>query len=275
MVAESRRISAMASPLSPVNAPSWKRLVPSSIRNIYRTGCRYANRLDLSEFIDGALHAVAPAIYRTRKEKWEFAWQRDHWAKLYRDPSVKAKAREYWNQYRFLSEIRQIVAFDDQTGVLDVGCGISTVLEFVRGRRYGVDPLADRYRTIYEYPEDLHIQRAYGESLPFSDNAFDVVFCSNCIDHTESPMRLVAEVDRVLRPGGHFILTCEVFSAAGGSRNAGHPHSMSQDQLLGLVSRFELLRHWDSPWYGLRLYALGASPSDQREHILLLRKRGR
>jgi SAM-dependent methyltransferase len=221
---------------------------------------------------DGVLRVVAPALYRRRKERWEFNWQRTYWADLYREPTTKAKALEYWNTHRFLQEIRNRVSFNDATVVLDVGCGISTVLEFLPGRRYGIDPLGDHYRSVYAYPADLVIKRAYGEAIPFPDRHFDVVFCSNCIDHTEDSDRTIAEIWRVLRDQGWFILTCEVFETDLGARNAGHPYTMTEGRLLGLVRSFEMVQHWDSPWYGLRAYALGQPPSEQREHILLLRK---
>lgn len=42
-------------------------------------------------------------------------------------------------------------------------------------------------------------------NLPFEDNTFDVAF-SNIFDHLLEPQKFVAEVERVLKPGGHFIL---------------------------------------------------------------------
>lgn len=42
-------------------------------------------------------------------------------------------------------------------------------------------------------------------NLPFEDNTFDVAF-SNIFDHLLEPQKFVSEVERVLKPGGHFIL---------------------------------------------------------------------
>jgi 2-polyprenyl-3-methyl-5-hydroxy-6-metoxy-1,4-benzoquinol methylase len=44
--------------------------------------------------------------------------------------------------------------------------------------------------------------------LAFVDDAFDVVISSECIEHTLSPATAVAELVRVLRPGGTLVLTC-------------------------------------------------------------------
>jgi SAM-dependent methyltransferase len=207
-----------------------------------------------------------------RKEDWEFEWQRDEWVRLYSEPKIKAKVFEYWVKYRHLQDILNLVGLDETSRLLDVGCGISSVLHYLPGRRYGIDPLADRYKTIYDYPKDIDVRRAYGESIPFESDAFDIVFCSNCIDHTSDAKQTITEIKRVLKPTGYFVLTCEVFEKDLGKRNDAHPYSMTLEKLTKLVSDFPVVAHWDSPWIGLRNYVKGEPASDQLEHIFLLRK---
>ena len=43
-----------------------------------------------------------------------------------------------------------------------------------------------------------------GETLPFPDESFDIVYSANVLEHTERPQQVVAEALRVLRPGGLF-----------------------------------------------------------------------
>jgi SAM-dependent methyltransferase len=221
------------------------------------------------------LSALAAWIERhrlRRKENWEFRWQAAKWAAIFRRPESQAKCHEYWVRFRHLDEIRTLVPMGADTSILDVGCGISTVLHFLPGRRCGVDPLADRYKTIYDYPAGLDIRRAYAETLPFPDGSFDAVFCSNCIDHTTDPAKAVGEIERVLRPGGRLVLTCEVFATDPGQRNAGHPHGLTAEKLRGLVAGFSPIAAWEEPWIGLRAYVLGEPATAQREHILLVGK---
>ena len=206
------------------------------------------------------------------KEDWEFEWQRDNWCETFSEPEAQRKVLEYWQKYRHLDEILEATNLSEESVVLDVGCGISTVLHYVPGERFGIDPLGERYTEIYAYPEGVTIQRGYGEDVPFDDAKFDVVFSSNCIDHTTSPEQTVAEVTRVLKPNGHFVLTCEVFDKDHGQRNEGHPYSMTKDRLLGLVEGFQMLEHWVSPWIGLRNFVLGNPGTKQHEHIMLLKK---
>ncbi|MFH1444045.1 MAG: class I SAM-dependent methyltransferase [Candidatus Peregrinibacteria bacterium] len=43
--------------------------------------------------------------------------------------------------------------------------------------------------------------------LSFPDETFDVVVSSECIEHTENPLKALAEMCRVLKPGGTLIVT--------------------------------------------------------------------
>lgn len=207
---------------------------------------------------------------RLSKTDWEFEWQRTYWSDLWRRPDVRAKCHEYWVRHRHLEDVLVRVRVDTATRVLDVGCGLSSVLHWVPGQRVGVDPLAPRYRTLWEYP--FPVVAAWGESLPFADGAFDLVFCSNCIDHATDPEATMAEIARVMAPGGRFVLTCEVFAVDPGVRNPAHPHSMTRESLCKLAERahFKVVEQWDSPWYGLRNWSLGNPPTENCEAILLL-----
>ena len=45
--------------------------------------------------------------------------------------------------------------------------------------------------------------------LKFGNSSLDVVFLSSAFHHAENPLRLLAEIDRVLKPGGRLILIGE------------------------------------------------------------------
>jgi SAM-dependent methyltransferase len=46
-----------------------------------------------------------------------------------------------------------------------------------------------------------------GEALPFRSDTFDAVVCSEVIEHVEDPAALVRELYRVVRKGGHLLLS--------------------------------------------------------------------
>jgi SAM-dependent methyltransferase len=56
--------------------------------------------------------------------------------------------------------------------------------------------------------DGLHLDTVLfpAEAMPFADNAFDLVTVRVAPHHFSSPEAFVAEVVRVLKPGGHFLL---------------------------------------------------------------------
>ncbi|MDD1465621.1 class I SAM-dependent methyltransferase, partial [Dolichospermum sp. ST_sed5] len=58
---------------------------------------------------------------------------------------------------------------------------------------------------------DLSIQvvQDWGETLPFTDNYFDIVYGRAVLHHAQNLKQLCQEAARVLKPGGYFIATRE------------------------------------------------------------------
>lgn len=86
--------------------------------------------------------------------------------------------------------------------VLDLGCGDQPYAPLVRrqGATYtGIDIAATQVPTPDVCADSL--------SLPFKSSSFDVVLSARVIEHVRDPFRLFAEVRRVLRPGGHLVMT--------------------------------------------------------------------
>lgn len=102
--------------------------------------------------------------------------------------------------------------------VLDVGCGSGSALRYAvsqghRGPLMGADPYA---RMIFHaerlsagLPIAFHVAGA--ERLPFEAACLDVVFAINSVHHWTDRAAGLAEVNRVLRPGGWFVYGGEVF----------------------------------------------------------------
>lgn len=90
--------------------------------------------------------------------------------------------------------------------LLDVGCGRG---EFLKGfiacglDGSGVDrsPAAKRLLT----EADIRVSDATDGSLPFEDDSFAVVYSKSVIEHFYYPEALVAEMWRILKPGGLLI----------------------------------------------------------------------
>jgi SAM-dependent methyltransferase len=102
--------------------------------------------------------------------------------------------------------------------VLDFGCGGGVLVSMLRDAgfdAYGVDVPDNPF--IAEAATSAHRQylRAYtaGTTLPFDDDSFDVVISDQVFEHVVPLESAVAEIDRVLKPGGrsyHHIPTLRV-----------------------------------------------------------------
>lgn len=174
------------------------------------------------------------------------------WANAYRNDNSRLKndLLKFWRENRHFEEMTSLYKIDGETKVLDVGCGIATVLNIVKGKKYGIDPLADEYKKIYAYPEEMNIQKGSGENVPFPDSDFDVVFCSNVLDHVTDPRKVIDEIYRVLKPKGHFNLIVELFKERE-DRNPAHPHSLIKSDIdLFLKDKFIMLFDKESLWPG-------------------------
>jgi SAM-dependent methyltransferase len=100
--------------------------------------------------------------------------------------------------------------------VLDVGCrDASHLIQLVRATGasgVGVDPLSrfveQAQEAVAEARLEARIQIAQGvmQDVPWPDGSFDLVWCRDVIELVEPLEAAVAEVVRVLRPGGHLVV---------------------------------------------------------------------
>jgi SAM-dependent methyltransferase len=89
--------------------------------------------------------------------------------------------------------------------VLDVGCGHADWLlrELApAGLTIGVDPDVAALRRNHALPLRM---AAVAEHLPFGDGVFDVIVSAWLFEHVEYPAEALAELFRVLRPGGRLV----------------------------------------------------------------------
>ena len=132
---------------------------------------------------------------------------------------AETSTREYFErveEYRYRVEpfIHAVAQFTRHHGkkMLEVGVGAGTDhLQWARAglRCYGVDltdaavEMTRQRLALYGLTSEL--QRVDAEHLPFPDASFDLVYSWGVIHHSEHPELMVAEIRRVLKPGGTFI----------------------------------------------------------------------
>ena len=92
--------------------------------------------------------------------------------------------------------------------VVEVGCGKGRFLTAVLAhqpdvRCTGVDPSPGLSRHL---PPEIEAIAGTLESIPLPDDAFDVAFSVEAIQHSANPERAVEELIRIVRPGGRVII---------------------------------------------------------------------
>ena len=90
--------------------------------------------------------------------------------------------------------------------LLDVGCGAQPYRELLSPEvsYLGIDTVDAKARFGYEIPDTLYFE---GDTWPVDTGSFDVVLCTETLEHIADTLRFLDEVRRALRPGGRVILT--------------------------------------------------------------------
>ncbi len=90
--------------------------------------------------------------------------------------------------------------------VLDVGCGLSpyrSLLDSKLTRYVGID-ISDSAKFDTANPEVVSFD---GEHIPFPDNHFDAVICTEVLEHVANFQQLIDEIHRVMKDGAAAIVT--------------------------------------------------------------------
>jgi SAM-dependent methyltransferase len=95
--------------------------------------------------------------------------------------------------------------------ILDVGCGTGTMLRHLQrfGSVEGVDADEGAVRFCRERALDA-VQRA-DVPLPFDAGTFDLVTMLDVLEHVDDDRGMLAELHRVLRPGGALLLSVPAY----------------------------------------------------------------
>jgi SAM-dependent methyltransferase len=178
------------------------------------------------------------------------------------------------------------------TKVIDVGCGQgrhsfeafrrgANVIAFDQnaGDLNDVDEILQAMKEQGEVPASARAEAVKGDALdlPFADGTFDCVIASEILEHVPEDDKAIAELVRVLKPGGALAITvprwlpervCWALSDEYHANEGGHIRIYRADQLRGKVAghglRFTHTHHahaLHSPFWWLKCL-VGTSNSD-------------
>jgi SAM-dependent methyltransferase len=134
------------------------------------------------------------------------SWWRRFWNKLgiSNDIEIGDKLKS-WDVLRTVSFIEKNIPKTEP--ILDIGAFASEILCILYHLKYsnltGIDLCQDIKKMSYR--EYIHYEVANFMHTPFADGTFGVITAISVIEHGFKSKLLLAEVSRLLRPGGYFI----------------------------------------------------------------------
>ncbi len=153
------------------------------------------------------------------------------------------QATHWWFEGRRRLLTRLLKQLDPQPGwrVLEVGSGTGANLPVLAGlgvrQVVGCDLSVDALR-IGPNRHSAALARVDARCLPFGDQTFDLVLAADVIEHLDDDRGAVAEFARVLKPGGHLVLTVPAFPVLWGPQDvvAHHRRRYRRPSLLELLA---------------------------------------
>jgi SAM-dependent methyltransferase len=170
----------------------------------------------------------------------------DYFAYLRRRSRVGLWYRNHWLYPRLCRYLRG--------RVLDVGCGIGDMLRYRPGT-IGVDVNPAAVSWCSEQGFDARIMEK--DRLPFGDAEFECAVLDNVLEHLEAPRALLAEIRRVIRPGGRLVVG--VPGRKGYMRDPDHKIFYGERDVVGLLGfagmscEGTFAMPWRSSWFDANL----------------------
>jgi SAM-dependent methyltransferase len=131
-----------------------------------------------------------------------------------RSPEQLEEDKHWW----FASRTRALLAMMDpilpgrDLKLLDIGCGAGNMIHHLSryGQVKGVEidprPVAVAHQRGYDVDQGDATQ-----GLTYADASFDVVSALDVIEHNQDDMSILREIHRLVKPGGHTVITVPAF----------------------------------------------------------------
>jgi SAM-dependent methyltransferase len=213
--------------------------------------------------------AIVPGSGRIMKQEIDFEKYRKHGAyhwQIYFGSLFKIdsflRAR-----YHVVIYLLKHSGISHSSALLEVGCGDGALSGLIykkfRCQVTGIEPSSEGIRLCTEmfkaYGFKGTFERSEGYRFNFADSHFDLVVLADVIEHLQEPDLMLAEIRRVLKPGGKLIITTPI-------RTTEHPEDKMHvrefypDELVDLCRRYfgdpiESIHTHPVVWY--ELYSFG------------------
>ena len=153
---------------------------------------------------DDVYKRINNGLYDEQGKSW---WDENTFLHLLRS-SVNPARVGYFR--RLLDQVLKLSYWG--AAALDVGCGGGILAEEFAAMGFrvtGIDPSEQSLNTARQHAQSMGLSIEYqegtGESIPFADNTYPVVYCCDVLEHVRDLPKVISEIYRVTKPGGVFL----------------------------------------------------------------------
>jgi 2-polyprenyl-3-methyl-5-hydroxy-6-metoxy-1,4-benzoquinol methylase len=164
---------------------------------------------------------------------------------------MEAEAENHWDMLGLSWESRRIACIlsvlERSTcagDIVDVGCGDGVLLWHLRNAgasRVGADLSFTRLHRSQSRSHALLVQ-AEATQLPFQDSTFDLVICTDVLEHLSSMEKAISELSRICTAEGHILISvpcCNVYRLIRGRKRYISPYTHLREFSYFDVREFE------------------------------------
>ncbi|MFH1598391.1 MAG: class I SAM-dependent methyltransferase [Patescibacteria group bacterium] len=150
--------------------------------------------------------------------------------------------------------IKKLIKKYGQGKFLDVGCGAGLILRHLPRGSQAIDINPRNIARVKKYVPDAKVTLGDAEDLPYQDEQFDTVICTETLEHLVRPDRALSEIQRVLKTNGALIGSVPRLSIIWRFRwlSSTHPHDepfhneYRKEELSNLLEIFPKNKIWKS-----------------------------
>ncbi|MDX6587841.1 MAG: hypothetical protein QOI31_2314 [Solirubrobacterales bacterium] len=145
----------------------------------------------------------------------------------YRDVTLEAEDQHWWyrGRRRVVRAALESLPLPDPASCLDAGCGGGANLpELARfGTIVGLEPSDDALAAARARGVGTVVQGTL-EEMPFDDSEFDLAAALDVIEHLDDDREGLAELRRVVKPGGFLLITVPAYPRLWGPHDIVNEH---------------------------------------------------
>lgn len=148
---------------------------------------------------------------------------------------------EHW-WYRVRRElVQRLIADLHQPKILEVGCGTGKTLSEVGGVGVDISEEAISFCRLH----GVEVTKGSATAIPHPDESFDVVLALDVLEHVEDDEKALAEMRRVLKPGGRLITFVPCFNVFWGHDDilSHHVRRYTLPELVGKLGEFTIVEN--------------------------------